>query len=100
MNDTLCQDFFRQPAQRLHRRYEALRAFFVEHRPLPEVAQAFGFGYGTLRNLVADFRAQCRAGAVPPFSPSRPVGGRAAKALPPSRQDRVSPPWPTAASSP
>jgi len=100
MDDTLCQNFFRQPAQTLHRRYEALRALFLERRPLLEVAQAFGYGYGTLRNLVADFRAQCQDGSLPPFSPSHPAGGRAAKVPPPSRQSRAQPPWRTAVTFP
>jgi hypothetical protein len=33
-----------------------------------EVAKRFGYTYATLRRLVSDFRAQCRAGQVPPFS--------------------------------
>ena len=100
MDDTLCQNFFGQPAQTLHRRYEALRAFFLEHRPLPEVARAFGYSYGSLRNLVADFRAQCQAGSLPPFSPSHPAGGRPALVPLPSRQGRAQPPWRTAVKSP
>jgi len=71
MDDTACQDFFLHPTQQLHRQYEAVRAVFIEHRPLPDVAQQYGYSYGSLRNLVADFRAQRRAGQAPPFSPSR-----------------------------
>jgi hypothetical protein len=33
-----------------------------------EVATRFGSTYATLRRLVSDFRAQCRAGQAPPFS--------------------------------
>src|SRR5947208_2817114 len=33
MDDSSCQSFFLQPAQTLHRRYEVLRAFFLEGRP-------------------------------------------------------------------
>jgi hypothetical protein len=89
MNDSLCQDFFRLPTQTLHRRYEALRAFFLERRPLPEIAETFGYSYGTLRNLVADFRAQCRAGQAPPFSPPRPSGGLAVRNPPSNRPSRT-----------
>jgi hypothetical protein len=71
MDNTLCLSFFAQPTQTLHRRYEALRAVFLEQRPLTEVAQRFGYRYGTLRNLVAEFRAQSRTGQLPPFSPPR-----------------------------
>ena len=52
MNDTLCESFFLQPTQPLHRRYEVLRAAFVEHRPLQDVARQYGYRYGSLRNLV------------------------------------------------
>jgi hypothetical protein len=68
MDDTSCQDFFAHPTTTLHRRFEVLRAFFLDHRPLTEIAAQFGCRYGTLRNQVAQFRAQCRAGRIPPFS--------------------------------
>ena len=68
MDDLQCQQFFREPRQSQQRRYDALRAFFLDRRPLPDIAQQFGFAHGTLRNLVSQFRAQCQAGAVPPFS--------------------------------
>jgi hypothetical protein len=35
--------FFLEPVQVRHRQYEALRAYFVEHRPSAEVARAFGY---------------------------------------------------------
>ena len=75
MNDTLCESFFLQPTQPLHRCYEILRAVFVEHRPLQDVAQQYGYRYGSLRNLVTRFRAQCQRGQVPPFSPRRHAVG-------------------------
>jgi len=75
MDDTPCRDFFRHPTSSPHRQYEALRAAFVDRQPLPDVAQQFGYRYGSLRNLVADFRARCHAGQAPPFSPPRPAGG-------------------------
>jgi hypothetical protein len=68
MDDQRCQQFFREPCQPLQRHYEALRAFFLERRPLPEIARQFGFAHGTLRNLVCQFRARCQADRVPPFS--------------------------------
>ena len=74
MKDTFCRRFFLKPTQTLHRRYEALRAVFVDQQPQTEVAQRFGYTYATLRRLVSDFRAQCRAGQVPPFSLSRSTG--------------------------
>jgi len=98
MDDTACQNFFLQPAQMLHRQYEALRAVFVAHQPSPEVARQFGYRYGSLRNLVTDFRAQCQAGQAPPFSPRRAADGSVARGptkRPPGRKSR---PPPTAAS--
>jgi hypothetical protein len=87
MDDLPYQDFFLRPTQVLHRQYEAVRAVCVEHRPLPEVAQHFGYSYGGLRNLVADFRARYRIGQPPPFSPSR---AGAAYPNPPRTRHRVS----------
>ena len=98
MDDTACQNFFLQPTQTLHRQYEALRAVFVAHRPLPEVARQFGYHYGSLRNLVTDFRAHCQAGQAPPFSPRHAADGPAARG--PTRRPlgRKSRPAPTPAS--
>lgn len=68
MDDLRCEQFFRDPRQPQQRHYEALRAFFLERRPLPDIARQFGFAHGTLRNLVTQFRSRCQAGDVPPFS--------------------------------
>jgi hypothetical protein len=68
MQDSLYRPFFLEPHQPLHRRYEALRAVFVDGQPQVEVAKRFGYTYNTLRRLVSDFRAQYRADQVPPFS--------------------------------
>ena len=68
MKDSFCRRFFLEPQQTLHRRYEALRAVFVDQQPQMEVAKRFGYTYATLRRLVSDFRAQCRTGQAPPFS--------------------------------
>jgi hypothetical protein len=100
MDEFPCQDFFLRPTQVLHRQYEAVRAVFVEHRPLPEVAQQFGYSYGGLRNLVADFRARCRTGQMPPFSRNRAAAVRAVPAPGRRRANRRPPPSPTAANCP
>ena len=68
MKDPLSRRFFLEPQQILHRRYEALRAVFVDQQPQMEVAERFGYTYNTMRRLVSDFRAQCRAHQVPPFA--------------------------------
>jgi hypothetical protein len=78
MDDTLCRQFFLRPTQPLHRRYALLRAFFVEGRSQAELAVQFGLSPQTVQSLVRDFRAQVRAGAVPPFFGSPASAGRPA----------------------
>jgi hypothetical protein len=82
MDDLRCEQFFRDPRQARQRHYEALRAFFLDRRPLPDIARQFGFAHGTLRNLVCQFRARCQAGPVPPFSSRLRAGGLPAPATP------------------
>jgi DNA-directed RNA polymerase specialized sigma24 family protein len=60
MDDTLCREFFSQPTNPYQRRYEALRAVFIEERSPKEVAEQFGFAYGSLRQLIYEFRQHCR----------------------------------------
>jgi len=100
MDDQRCQQFFLEPRQTLQGHYEALRAFFVERRPLPDIARQFGFAHGTLRNIVCQFRARCQAGPVPPFSSNRRAGDPTEPA--PTTPQRVpkSPRSPIAARSP
>jgi hypothetical protein len=68
MQDSLYRRFCFEPHQPLHRRSEALRAVWVDGQPHGEVAKRFGDTSNTLRRLVSDFRAQCRADQVPPLS--------------------------------
>jgi hypothetical protein len=71
VDDPYCR-FFLEPTQPLQRRYEVLRAFFVEHRPQADIATQFGLSVATVQSLVRDFRAQVGANQVPPFF-SNPV---------------------------
>jgi hypothetical protein len=48
--------FFLEPVQVRHRQYEALRAYFVEHRPSADVARAFGYTSASFRVLCHHFR--------------------------------------------
>ncbi len=50
-------EFFTAPEQVNHRRYEALRAFFVEGLTHAEAAQRFGYTRWAMVNLVRDYRA-------------------------------------------
>lgn len=61
MDDTAYREFFELPTQTYHRRYEALRAVFVDHRSQKEVADEFKFTYGSMRQLVREFRLHCGA---------------------------------------
>jgi hypothetical protein len=83
MDDTTCRRFFLEPEPTSHRRYEALRAIFVEGLPLNRVADRFGYRPAALRSLVSRFRSGCRAGSPPPFSfatdPDAPPAGGWAK---------------------
>jgi hypothetical protein len=48
--------FFITPETPAHRQYEALRAYFVEELPGPEVARRFGYTPGAFRVLCHQFR--------------------------------------------
>lgn len=48
--------YFLHPSQVNHRRYEALRAYFIEKLPTEEVARRFGFVPGSVRVLATLFR--------------------------------------------
>jgi hypothetical protein len=76
MDDTRCRQFFLEPAEPYHRQYEALRTFFVEGRPLQEIAQQFGYQESSLRVRVSQFRNQVKVNALHPFLFSRGSGGR------------------------
>ena len=76
VDDSSCLRFFLEPDDTLHRRYEALRAYFVQRRPLQEIATQFGYTYDTLRQVIHQFRTQCRSGSPPLFSPPRAPDAR------------------------
>jgi transposase-like protein len=98
MDDTLCRRFFLEPTQPLHRRFAVLHAFFVEGLSASTIAQRYGVTYHTVRAWVRDFRAQCRAGQIPPFSPNRPAADRRVRPRS-SRHGRKNRLSPTAAKS-
>jgi hypothetical protein len=99
MDDTLCRRFFLEPDQPLHRRYAALHAFFIDGLSLAATAERFGSTYHTVRSWVRDFRAACRAGQVPPFSPNHAWAGQPAPTSPGGPPRRTSRPRPMAANS-
>jgi transposase len=85
VDDTLCRQFFTQPALGRHRQYEALRAVFLDGLSQKDVAARFGYSYDAFRQLVHAFRHDCNAGNPPPFST-----GPGADVLPPSQPRRRS----------
>jgi Transposase DDE domain len=50
-------EFFADPADPTHRRYEALRAYLLDGVPGPVAAHRFGYRPETLASMVRDFRA-------------------------------------------
>ena len=51
---------FLQPANAVHRQYEALRAYFVDRLPAREVARRLGYTEGSFRVLAHKFRQDPR----------------------------------------
>ena len=68
MEDPHCRQYFLTPQQTSHRRYEALRAVFLDGEPLAVVAQRFGYKVSALKSMACRFRAEYRRGIMPPFS--------------------------------
>ena len=50
-------EYFVEPSVPAQRRYEALRAYFVDEVPAAEVAERFGYSISTLHQLAAELRA-------------------------------------------
>lgn len=67
MDDQPCRSFFLDPRSPFHRRYEALRAFFVEGQPPPEIAARYGYKPAAFNVMISRFRGQIRRDAAPPF---------------------------------
>ena len=81
MDDTPFRDFFARPTHPYQRRYEALRAVFLDGRSQKDVAEHFGYRYSTLRQLVYEFRRQGRdSGEASPFFESRGADARPRRA--------------------
>jgi hypothetical protein len=99
MDDQPGRSFFLEPRSTFHRRYEALRAVFVEDQPPAEIAARFGYKPAAFKVMISRFRAHARRDSIPPFS-SPTAGadlraGHAARiAADPTRpQSPISGPW-------
>lgn len=71
--------FFLEPQPTFQRRYEALRALFVDDEPLERVAERFGYKPSALRSMASRLRVDCRRGVVPPFFSRMAAGGPPAR---------------------
>lgn len=91
MDDTRCCQFFVQPQDTSHRRYEALRAYFVEQRPLAAIADQFGYRLSALKSMVCRFRAACNNGGPPPFFFRTDADARVVVHPVPNRRDPSAP---------
>ena len=81
MDDTPYREFFARPTHPYHRRYEALRAVFLDGRSQKDVAEHFGYRYSTLRQLIYEFRRHRRdSGEASPFFESRSADARLPRA--------------------
>jgi transposase len=60
---------FTQPTVATHRRYEALRAYYVEERSAAQIAERFGYTKASVQTLISEYR-QADVGEL--FQTSRP----------------------------
>jgi transposase len=64
-------EWFTTPAQVNHRRYQALRAFFVDGLSYQQAADRFGYTRWAMINLVREWRAGKLDCSPRPASPAR-----------------------------
>ncbi|MBF0451595.1 MAG: hypothetical protein HQK75_12890, partial [Candidatus Magnetomorum sp.] len=50
------KNYFTNPSTVTQKKYEALRAYFVDELPAKQVANKFGYTYRAMTSLIADFR--------------------------------------------
>ena len=76
---------FLNPDTSAQRRYEAVRAYFIENQSPREVAERFGYAYGTVRNLCSDVY---KTGKLPFFLPDQRGRPKAASKPPGTSADQ------------
>jgi transposase len=72
-------EFFIGPEQVNHRRYEALRVFYVEGLTYAQAAERFGYTRWAMVNLVREFRSGKLELFAPPRKPGPPPGAAPGK---------------------
>src|ERR1019366_4706056 len=60
---------FTEPTLAAQRRYEALRAYFVEELSASEIAERFGYGKASVQTLISQYRKDDLSGL---FAQARP----------------------------
>jgi len=76
------ESFFDNPKSVQHRRYEILRARFVEHAPVKDIAGRFGLSFFTVQSLIRDFKAALDKGETPDFFQDFKPGPKCARKKP------------------
>lgn len=79
--------FFANPIHARHRRYEVLRAFFLERLTAQQIAERFGYSVGSVYSITRDFRSLDDPAEFF-FRTPRPAGRPPAEP-PPSVQQRI-----------
>jgi hypothetical protein len=77
-------EFFTEPSGAAQRRYEAMRAYFVDEKPAARVADRFGYSTASVHQMAT----LLRSGRMRPFADTRPGPKGPVKATGPVR-DRV-----------
>lgn len=70
------EQFFRSPYHSTQRRYEALRAFYLEGQSAEQVATAFGYTVSSVYSLTRDFKTWLATDAASDHFFITPVRGR------------------------
>ncbi len=87
MDGSYTSRFFLEPKQTFQRRYEALRAIFLEGEPLDQVAERFGYKSSALRSMASRLRVDCRRGVTTPFF--SPTDADVPSGKPPAKTDHA-----------
>ena len=82
---TVSKDFFLDPHDSMQKRYEALRASFVDELSARQVAKKFGYSVHTINALRRDFKS----GSLPPFFRPLTKGPKHRRASTLDAKDRI-----------
>jgi transposase len=83
------RDFFLKPQLPAHRRYEILRARFVERLPVKQIAQRLGCSPNSVQTYIRDFRRARDRGEAPEFFVQKQRGPKTGRKKPAVREHVV-----------